>query len=327
MTRECSTGGEVPANLHRLSTPTLPLSRALPALLLALAVALPTTALAQRSLPPSSPTRSLPGASLRTLLGRRSASPAATPVRLRTSPATVAWIQRVCVPPPGHAGPGGLNGPGAPGFTGLLYRLFVPATGYEELFALHVPAAPAGVPRPLLVGFHGYGNSHLDLYFNARELMDQAAARGWFGSKRLEPAPLQGELLADRDGRWGSSEVELEAAGAFGALRYAISTQPSGPATVELLGRENLRRVEVDALAYGLDIATGVTVRTDSADGVPATLVLDGIAAAPFSVLRNGVPATADCTGTAGPSWCFDAATQQVRIVETSASLQVWELN
>lgn len=534
--------------------PTLTLNRALPALLLALTSLLPTTAFAQRALAQSSPSRPLPGASLRTLLGQRTVSPAATPVQLRTSPATVAWIQRVSIPLQGQAGPGGLTGPGAPGFTGLLYRVFVPATGYDELFSLHVPAASPGVARPMLVGFHGFGTSHLDLYFNARELMDEAAARGWFflapfqanpatsspaagalrdpsfsfasaesqvhvealidfvlsqwsvdvdriygigfsmgggnalsfaarhrdrdrgafaavvnhtgtvsvsdvwtnnpptavcnpgatnpvrskmhltfgglppsfeyqrsslidldpagqllpggrhmavnlagvpvqshhhaqdsltylvdqtiafhgflstvtgasssllvgtasacpsstcgipnehcwdtvdlagacgwlASQRLDAAPLQGELLADRDGRWGSIEVELETAGQFGALRYAFTTQPSGAATVELLDRENLQRLEVDGVAYGLDLSAGITVRTSSVDGLPTTLVLDGITTAPFSVLRNGVPVTAPCAGAAGPGWCYDAVAQEVRLIEPSASLEVWELN
>ncbi len=535
--------------------PMLTLNRVLPALLLACTSLLPTTALAQRALPQSSPNRPLPGASLRTLLGQRTVSPAATPVQLRTSPATVGWIQRMSIPLQGQAGPGGLTGPGAPGFTGLLYRLFVPATGYDELFSLHVPAAPQGVARPMLVGFHGFGTSHLDLYFNARELMDEAAARNWFllapfqinpatsdtslsaslrdpsfsfasaesqvhvealidfvlaqwsvdldriygigfsmgggnalsfaarhrdrhrgafaavvnhtgtvsvgdvwtnnpptgacnptatndtrakmhvtfggpppsfeyqrsslvdldpagqllpggrhmavnlagvpvqshyhaqdaltylvdqtsafhgflstatggssallvgtapgcpsstcsvpnehcwdtvdlaaacgwlSSQRLDPAPLQGELLADRDGRWGSIEVELETAGQFGALRYAVATQPSGSSTVELLDRENLQRLKLDGLAYGLDVSAGVTVRTSSVDGLPTTLVLNGITTAPFSVLRNGVPVTAPCTGATGPGWCYDAVAQEVRLLEPSASLEVWELN
>ena len=509
-----------------------------------------TTALAPAQ---STPARPMPGASLRSLVGQRTVSPAATPVRLRTTPSTVAFIQRVSVPPPVQAGPGGVTGAGAPGFTGLLYRMFVPATGFDELFALHVPGTAAGAPRPLLVGFHGFGTSHLDLYFNARELMDAAVARDWFflapfqvnpatssaaaapyvdpsfsfasaesqvhveallefvlsqwsvdrdriygfgfsmgggnalsyaarhrdrergafaavvnhtgtvsvssvwhnnppsatcspsqpnstrpkmlltfggpppsfeyqrsslidldatgqlvpggrhmavnlagvpvlnhhhaadglqyivdqtvtlhgflgaapggsssltvgttptcpsttcgipnehcwrtmdlagavswlSARSLDVAPLVGEILADRDGRWGSIDVQLGASGAFGAVRYSVSTPQGGPAVVELLGRENLDRIELDGSAYGLHSQSGITLRTDSVDGTPSTIVLRGMNVAPFSVLRNGLPVTGTCTGTGAPGWCYDAASAEVRLLETEGATATWEI-
>jgi len=82
----------------------LTLNRVLPALLLAFTSLLPTTALAQRALPQSSTNRPLPGASLRTLLGQRTVSPAATPVQLRISPHLIITHGWLFDQPEGEAG-------------------------------------------------------------------------------------------------------------------------------------------------------------------------------------------------------------------------------
>ncbi|MGB0332808.1 MAG: hypothetical protein ACPGPE_13450, partial [Planctomycetota bacterium] len=58
--------------------------------------------------------------------------------------------------------------------------LFVPATGNEELFTLHVPDSPAGKARPLLLGFHSDGVSHLDLSHHDTSILSGADARDGF---------------------------------------------------------------------------------------------------------------------------------------------------
>ena len=477
--------------------------------------------------------------SLRTLLGQTAApGRRAAPVQLRSSAASVAWVQRIAV----NAPAGGLVNSG---FTSWLLRLTVPATGAEEVFTLHVPGTPLGVPRPLLVGFHGFGVSHLDFsYFNtdfiqvaasrdwlvlapaqfnpatgtwdnswasaasqlhvealldyvmshwsvdldriygvgfsmgggnalsyaARhrdrdlgafaavinhtgsvcisdvyannppsatcnpgdlnpvqaemrdtfgtpppsfayqrsslidldangqliaggrhmavnladvpvrthysnldaigylreqsisfhgflqprpemssslivetqsvcpsgscyapsehcwDILDPTAACDWLSLQTLEAAPPRGELLADRDARWGGLDVELHEQGSFGAAAYDFS---SFPPTVQLLGRENLRRVTADLEAYGLDPDAGFDLVTSGADSLGTEFVFSDVSAPPLQVTRGTVAVAQVCplpVGTKPPAWCYDAATRELRIWEGGAGSVSWRI-
>lgn len=63
------------------------------------------------------------------------------------------------------------------------YRLreytLVPPGGYLEPFTLLVPSPLPATPRPLLVVFHKFGSSHLDVLQNT-DFVRQCARRGWF---------------------------------------------------------------------------------------------------------------------------------------------------
>ncbi len=145
--------------------------------------------------------RQLPGVGLRTLLGRPGGNPAAmTPQRLRTGQATTAWLTSIATP--------ALSAPTLiPGIGGTAYvlRLFVPATGNEELFTLHVPDSAPGVARPLLVGFHGFGVSHLDFSYYNTDFLAEATARDWFVLAPLQINPA----LNTGDISFGSVESQL----------------------------------------------------------------------------------------------------------------------
>jgi len=136
--------------------------------------------------------RALPGVSLRTLLGRPGGNPSAmTPQRLRTGQATTAWLTSIATP--------ALSTPTLiPGVGGTAYvlRLFVPATGNEELFTLQVPDSAPGVARPLLVGFHGFGVSHLDFSYYNTDFLAEATARDWFvlAPLQINPALNTGDI-------------------------------------------------------------------------------------------------------------------------------------
>lgn len=63
------------------------------------------------------------------------------------------------------------------------YRLreytLVPPGGYLEPFILLVPSPLPATPRPLVVVFHKFGSSHLDVLQNT-DFVRQCARRGWF---------------------------------------------------------------------------------------------------------------------------------------------------
>ena len=145
--------------------------------------------------------RSLPGVGLRTLLGRPGGNPSAmTPQQLRVGQATTAWLTSIAVP--------ALSAPKLiPGIGGTAYvlRLFVPATGTDELFTLYVPSSPSGQARPMIVGFHGFGVSHLDFSYYNTEFLAEAAARDWFVLAPIQINPV----LNTGDISFGSAESQL----------------------------------------------------------------------------------------------------------------------
>lgn len=51
-------------------------------------------------------------------------------------------------------------------------------TGWQERFLLGVPRK-AQLPAPLLVAFHGYGNTHFDILYNT-EYFQKATEKGWY---------------------------------------------------------------------------------------------------------------------------------------------------
>jgi len=81
--------------------------------------------------------------------------------------------------PPAPGGPANeILVPGVGGYE-LLLRITVPSTGLDELFSLYVPGTPANSKRPMLVGFHGFGVSHLDLLFST-SFFFECEQRDWF---------------------------------------------------------------------------------------------------------------------------------------------------
>ena len=159
--------------------------------------------------------RSLPGVGLRTLLGRPGGAPMAmSPQSLRTSQATTAWLTSIATP--------ALSAPVLiPGIGGTAYvlRLFVPETGNEELFTLHVPDSPPGQARPLLVGFHGYGVSHLDFSYYNTSFLSEADARDWFVLAPIQINPL----LNTGDLSFGSADSQLNVRA---VMEYTLANWP-----------------------------------------------------------------------------------------------------
>ena len=159
--------------------------------------------------------RSLPGAGLRTLIGTPGGSPMVmTPRQLRASQATTSWLTSIATP--ALAAPVLIPGVGG---TAYVLRLFVPETGNEELFTLHVPDSAPGQARPLLVGFHGYGVSHLDFSYYNTSFLSEADSRDWFvlAPIQINPALNTGDLS------FGAAESQLNVRG---VMEYMLAHWP-----------------------------------------------------------------------------------------------------
>ncbi|MEE2939662.1 MAG: hypothetical protein VX460_04690 [Planctomycetota bacterium] len=88
------------------------------------------------------------------------------------------------------------------GGTAYNLKLLIPSTGLEEFFSLHVPALPPGVERPMVVGFHSFDRSHLEVSL-ATDLLVEAAARNWFFL-----APVQRSAVGDPFINYGSVQSQ-----------------------------------------------------------------------------------------------------------------------
>lgn len=88
------------------------------------------------------------------------------------------------------------------GGTAYSLKLRIPSTGLEELFSLHVPALAPGVERPMVVGFHSFRRTHLEVSLGT-DLMTEAAARGWFFL-----APVQRSAVGDPLINYGSVQSQ-----------------------------------------------------------------------------------------------------------------------
>jgi hypothetical protein len=98
-----------------------------------------------------------------------------SPQQLPTSRLTTARLASLAMP--AVAAPEFIPGVGGKAY---VLKLFVPQTVNEELFTLHVQDSPAGKARPLLLGFHSDGVSHLDLSHHDTSILSGADARDGF---------------------------------------------------------------------------------------------------------------------------------------------------
>lgn len=82
----------------------------------------------------------------------------------------------------------------ATGGTALNLKLVVPSTGLEEFFSLHVPAMQPGDRRPMVVGFHSFNRTHLEIE-GGTDLFDEAVARGWFALAPVQRSDVGNPLV------------------------------------------------------------------------------------------------------------------------------------
>lgn len=154
---------------------------------------------------------------------------AAAPVPQRAagpaSPSPAAWTGST------DAGPGatvtvlGSTTVSTPGVVGafdtpvaLIVKVDVPQTGVSELFLLQIPAVATTQPSPLLMAFHGYNVTYLDILFNTT-FLEETRRRGWF-----LVAPLQISNAGQAQINYGSvqSQWHVEAVLAYMIQEFAV---------------------------------------------------------------------------------------------------------
>lgn len=143
-------------------------------------------------------------------------------------------------------------------------------------------------------------------------LDERAACDFLSGTKRS--LPLSGTTLADEAGRWVWCDLEQDAGGAFTRLAWALDPLAN---RIDLAASENLKRISVDAVGAGLDLAAPLEVSVEAADGLAETVALPGFSASPGVVLRDGLPSLA---------WSWDAVTGVLELLESDPGAHLWRI-
>lgn len=152
--------------------------------------------------------------------------------------------------------------------------------------------------------------------------IDETEVCDWLAQQSLPaPGPV-GQVVADRNARWGNLRVEPTSMGDFASLDYSVSTSQS---SIRLLGTVNVDEVELDLVDVGLSASAPFSLRCGSADSTGDRILVNGLSAPPQDVLRNGISLGQDCQG-GGSAWCFDATTGTLRIEETSSLSSLWSI-
>jgi hypothetical protein len=131
-----------------------------------------------------------------------------------------------------------------------------------------------------------------------------------------------GQVVADRNARWGNLRVEPTSSDDFATLDYSVSSVQS---SIRLLGTRNVDEIELSLADLGLSPQAPFSVRCGSADLTGDRVLLNGLFGPPQDVLRNGISLGQDCQG-AGASWCFDATTGKLRLEEISSVSSLWSI-
>lgn len=149
--------------------------------------------------------------------------------------------------------------------------------------------------------------------------LDPAAACNFLAQHVLQ-VPVSGDLLADEDGRWFRFLVTQATGvpgGAFTRIRWSAD---AANRVIEVLDTDHLRRVQTSSAMIGFPLGGGVPfkLRLSAADAQPDEVLLTGLgAAAPVSVLRDGVATTA---------YQWDAQAGSLLVAETDAALHEWTI-
>jgi pimeloyl-ACP methyl ester carboxylesterase len=154
------------------------------------------------------------------------------------------------------------------------------------------------------------------------DTIDETEVCDWLELQSLSsPGPV-GQVVADRNARWGNLRVEPTSSDDFATLDYSVSSVQS---SIRLLGTRNVDEIELSLADLGLSPQAPFSVRCGSADLTGDRVLLNGLFGPPQDVLRNGISLGQDCQG-AGASWCFDATTGKLRLEETSSVSSLWSI-
>lgn len=154
------------------------------------------------------------------------------------------------------------------------------------------------------------------------DTIDETEVCDWLELQSLPvPGPV-GQVVADRNARWGNLRVEPSSSGDFATLDYSVSTSQS---SIRLLGTVNVDEIELNLADLGLSGQAPFSVRCGSADSTGDRVLLNGLSGPPQDVLRNGISLGEDCQG-AGSHWCFDATTGTLRVHEAFSLSSIWSI-
>lgn len=154
--------------------------------------------------------------------------------------------------------------------------------------------------------------------------IDETEVCDWLETKVLGTPGQIGQVLADRNARWGNLDVTPTLAGVFSSFDYSISSSQN---SIRLLGTSNLESVRFNLNEVGLDRTSPVGLRLGTADGSGDTVHITGYGGAPSSIVRNGWLVIEDCSSASLPRWCYDPSTDTLSITETAPQTALWTVN
>lgn len=189
-----------------------------------------------------------------------------------------------------------------------LHSFMSAASASHELIAL-----PSACPLPSQQG-------------HCWDTIDETEVCDWFAQHSFgSPVPV-GQVLADRNARWGNLKVDPTATGAFAALDYAVAT---GQNSVRLLSTVNVDGIELDMLELGLDTSQDLFLLLGSADGTGDQVMVRSYPTLPQSVTRNGqavVQTSGSGWGSGQNSWSYNPVTRMLLINEIDALPSTWAI-
>jgi poly(3-hydroxybutyrate) depolymerase len=156
------------------------------------------------------------------------------------------------------------------------------------------------------------------------DTLDQTAACDWLEQQSLNSFPDEGAILADRDGRWEYFDLTQELAGKFSRLTYGVDSDGN---SLTLALPENLARIRASWGALGFDPVDPLKLTVEGFGVTPCPIEITGLPTTPSAVYHNSVLLAEDCSaGAAGPSWCFDASTGTIVLLEDQPAQSSWNV-
>jgi pimeloyl-ACP methyl ester carboxylesterase len=156
--------------------------------------------------------------------------------------------------------------------------------------------------------------------------LDQALACDWLEQQTLDSAPQFGSILADRSGRWEYFDLAQVLEGEFSRLAFEVDVVSNA---LWLSAPSNMASVTGSMSRLTLDSAQPLKLTLDDFGGTSTGFVIDNVATAPASVIREGAVLADDCSGGAATasSWCYDPAAQTLTLLEADPGAVTWRVN
>jgi hypothetical protein len=164
----------------------------------------------------------------------------------------------------------------------------MPSSGYVEVFMLQIPL-PLPLPRapaPLLLGFHAFGQSHLDIFVNTG-FPAEAATRGWFllaplGASKKHFSAIESQINTEAVLEWVFTGLGTRI---DDSRIYGVGFSMGGGAVANYAARH--LDPEKPMIAALVDHSGGVALKNTYYHDATARAILD-------IAFGNGTPGSAD---------------------------------